>query len=198
MRSDTRPFLAIRRRGARSVIPVSRARPAPLTRGSQTGRYDHVPGLVRVEDCLVGFLTNLARVAEGRTVRTRVWGLGLGAGAMLAGQQTAAAAAPAVAAKSPAEVRVNQVGYSTGASKVAYVMLPATVPSVSFTVTGAHGAVLHGHSSDLISGWNSHYHAVYQLNFSRLRTPGSYRVAISAGGQSATSPAFRVGSGAAL
>jgi endoglucanase len=131
-------------------------------------------------------------------VRTRVWGLGLAAMALLAGQQTAAAAAPAAAAKSPAEVRVNQVGYTTGASKVAYVMLSAAVPSVSFTVTGAHGAVLHGHSSDLISGWNSHYHAVYQLNFSRLRTPGSYRVAISAGGQSATSPAFRVGSGAAL
>jgi endoglucanase len=129
-------------------------------------------------------------------VRTRIWGLGLAAVALLAGQQATASAAPKAAA--PAEVRVNQVGYATGAAKVAYVMLPARVASVSFTVSGAHGVVLRGQSSDFAGGWNSRYHAVYQLDFSRLRRSGSYRITIAAGGQTATSPAFKVASGAAL
>ena len=132
-------------------------------------------------------------------MRTRVWGLGLAAVALLAGQQATASAAPKAAAPAAAaEVRVNQVGYTTGAAKVAYAMLPARVASVSFTVSGGHGVVLRGHSSDFAGGWNSRYHAVYQLDFSRLRRSGSYRIIITAGGQTATSPAFKVASGAAL
>jgi hypothetical protein len=88
-------------------------------------------------------------------VRKSGWGLGLAAMALLVSQQTAAVAAASAttpAAASPAEVRVNQVGYAAGASKVAYVMLPAKVGSVAFTISGAHGVVLRGHSSDFAGG----------------------------------------------
>jgi hypothetical protein len=76
-------------------------------------------------------------------MRTRVWGLGLAAAALVAGHQSApaAAAAPA-AATAPAEVRVNQVGYGVQASKVAFVMLAHRVARVSFTVSGRNGQVL--------------------------------------------------------
>jgi len=102
------------------------------------------------------------------------------------------AATAAKAAAVPAEVRVNQVAYPARGSKVAYVMLPAQVASVMFTVSGSHGVAFRGTSTADVGGWNSHYHAVYELNFSVLRQPGEYRIEASAGGLSARSPAFAV------
>ncbi len=94
----------------------------------------------------------------------------------------------------PAEVRVNQVGYPAVGAKVAYAMLPARVASVAFTVSDSRGVVLRGRSADDVGGWNSRYQAVYKLTFSGLTRPGSsYRIQISAGGQTAQSPAFAVG-----
>jgi len=101
---------------------------------------------------------------------------------------TAQAASPV-----PVAVRVNQVAYPAGGAKVAYAMLPAKVASVAFTVSGSGGVVFRGTSSDDLGSWNSRYRAVYELTFSALRRPGSYRVEVSAGGQSAKSPEFSVG-----
>jgi endoglucanase len=159
-------------------------------------------------------------------VRTTVWGLGLAAVALLAGQQSAALAAavapastgaPAAARagagaragsatrpgagavkSAPAEVRVNQVGYGIHASKVAFVMLAHRVGRVSFTVSGRNGRVLHGVSHHFAGTWNSRYRAVYELNFSSLTWPGRYRITIRAGGRTGRSPAFRVAAPAAL
>jgi len=106
----------------------------------------------------------------------------------------AATAQAATAATTPAEVRVNQVGYPAAGAKVAYAMLPASVASVAFTVSDGGGVVMRGRSTDNVGGWNSRYHAVYKLTFSRLITPGTdYRIEISAGGQTAQSPQFAVG-----
>ena len=121
---------------------------------------------------------------------------------------SAAALAPAIASAGPAsaasgrsaasagsgtpEVRVNQVGYAPGAPKLAFAMLPAKVSSVAFTVTGRHGVVFRGRSRTDAGRWNTSYPAVYRLDFSAVRRPGSYRVTISAGGATATSPAFRI------
>ena len=85
----------------------------------------------------------------------------------------AAAAQPKLAA--PA-VRVNQVGYTPQSPKVAFAMLARPVSSVSFAVIGRHGVVYLGRSADDVGRWNGNYHAVYQLNFSALRRPGSYRI----------------------
>ena len=98
------------------------------------------------------------------------------------------------AAHAPVEVRVNQVGYAPGAQKVAYAMLPAPVAGVPFTVTSGGRVVYRGVSTEDLGGWNPAYRAVYELDFSTLRRPGTYQV--HAG--TAVSPPFRVASGQAL
>jgi endoglucanase len=65
--------------------------------------------------------------------------------------------------------------------------------SVSFTVSGAHGAVLRGRSAADAGYWNQRYQAVYELPFSAVRRPGWYRITVTAGGQSATSPPLTIG-----
>jgi endoglucanase len=118
----------------------------------------------------------------------------------LAGTAGVAATSGAVAGTgaAPLQVRVNQVGYTRGSPKVAFAMLPAKVSQVSFTVSGGHGVVFRGTSGDDVGSWNAAYPAVYQLDFTGLTRPGSYRVAVSAGGASAVSPRFAVASGRAL
>jgi endoglucanase len=92
------------------------------------------------------------------------------------------------------EVRVNQVGYTPTAAKVAYAMLPARVADVPFTVTSGSRVVYRGVSHDDVGYWNSNYPAVYDLDFSSLRAYGTYR--IHAG--NAVSPTFAIASGATL
>src|SRR6516225_1587809 len=102
------------------------------------------------------------------------------------------------ASTTPAEVRVNQVGYPPDSPKVAYAMLPGRVSQVSFTVSGSHGVVFRGRSSSDAGGWNDAYRAVYRLDFTGLRRTGTYRITIHAGSATAVSPAFAVASPAAL
>jgi endoglucanase len=106
-----------------------------------------------------------------------------------------ATAKPATAKPAAAEIRLNQVGYQPGAPKSAYVMLPAKVASVPFTITDAAGKVVYrGVSRDDVGSWNSGYKAVYLLSFSGLRRCGAYQVHV--GG--ATSPTFTIANGTAL
>jgi endoglucanase len=106
-----------------------------------------------------------------------------------------ATAKPATAKPAAAEIRLNQVGYQPGAPKSAYVMLPAKVASVPFTITDAAGKVVYrGVSRDDVGSWNSGYKAVYLLSFSGLRRCGAYQVHV--GG--AKSPTFTIANGTAL
>jgi endoglucanase len=114
--------------------------------------------------------------------------------ALAAAAATAASPASAASAASAAQVRVNQVGYATTASKVAFAMLPARVSDVPFTVTDGSKVVYRGTSTDDLGSWNANYGAVYQLSFSSVRAAGTYR--IHAG--SAVSPSFQVASGQVL
>ncbi|MFY9929304.1 MAG: glycoside hydrolase family 9 protein [Streptosporangiaceae bacterium] len=109
----------------------------------------------------------------------------------------AAGPAAAAAATAAPQVRVNQVGYATGAPKVAYVMLPAAVDRVRFEVITPGGVAYRGTSTDDVGSWNSGYRAVYQLTFSGLTTPGRYQVKVLAPA-AAASPAFTIGSGSQL
>jgi hypothetical protein len=106
------------------------------------------------------------------------------------------AASKAASAKPAApEIRLNQVGYQPNAPKAAYVMLPARVASIPFTVTDAKGTVVYrGVSRDDVGAWNSRYKAVYLLSFSRLHRCGTFRVRAGA----AVSPAFTIANGTAL
>ena len=132
----------------------------------------------------------------------RVRGCLLSMAALLVGAQLlaaggvaqAAATAPARAAQVPAEVRVNQVGYPAAGDKVAFAMLPARVASVAFTVSDGATVVFRGRSTDDVGGWNTRYHAVYELTFSAVSRPGSrYRIQIAAGVQATQSPPFAIG-----
>jgi endoglucanase len=108
---------------------------------------------------------------------------------------------PTAGTAAASQVRVNQVGYAAGAPKVAYAMLTRPASSagaVSFTVAGPTGVVFRGHAARDLGRWNTHYPAVYLLGFSGLSRPGSYRITVRAAGATATSPAFTVGSPAAL
>src|SRR5271169_4800664 len=104
--------------------------------------------------------------------------------------------APKTVNKAP-EVRVNQVGYATGAPKVAFAMLPTKVAAVRFEVVTPYGVAYRGTSTDDLGSWNSGYRAVYQLSFSGVRTPGQYQVKLVSPA-SAVSPVFAIGDGAQL
>ena len=109
-----------------------------------------------------------------------------------AASASSAAAQPAKAA--PVEVRVNQVGYPAHGSKVAFVMLPAKVSQLKWSVTcNACGGYLLGHGGRYVGTWNARYHAVYKLNFSRLTASGRYRIKVAAGGAPGLSPWFQIG-----
>ena len=114
--------------------------------------------------------------------------------------QPATSARPATPAPGQAlpEVRVNQVGYPPAGPKAAYVMLPRQATEVSFTIAGGQGVVFRGSSHQDLGRWNPHYPAVYQLAFSGLTRPGTYRITVHAAGATAVSPAFAVASPAAL
>jgi endoglucanase len=106
-----------------------------------------------------------------------------------------ASAKPATAKPAAPEIRLNQVGYQPSAPKTAYVMLPARVASVPFTVTDATGKVVYrGVSRDDVGTWNSGYRAVYLLSFSGLHRCGTYQVRVG----EAVSPTFKIANGAAL
>ena len=104
--------------------------------------------------------------------------------------------APKTVNKAP-EVRVNQVGYPTGAQKVAFAMLPTKVAAVRFEVITPYGVAYRGTSTDDLGSWNAAYRAVYQLSFSGVDTPGRYQVKLLSPA-SAASPAFIIGDGTQL
>ena len=119
--------------------------------------------------------------------------------AALAGPASPASAAagrsPAVAAP---VVRVNQVGYPAAASKVAFVMLPRHVAVVRWALEGPRGGVyLTGRSAGDLGRWSAAYQAVYRLDFTAFRHPGTYRIAVTSPA-AARSAAFVIGSPRAL
>ncbi|NAS24384.1 hypothetical protein GT755_22180 [Herbidospora sp. NEAU-GS84] len=100
---------------------------------------------------------------------------------------TSMGAAPAWADVTPAHVRVDQVGFLPGESKHAYLMTSGS--GGRFAVVDHRGrTVLTGHAGADRGAWNSGYPHVYDLDVSKLRTPGRYR--IKAGGT--TSAEFQI------
>jgi endoglucanase len=106
------------------------------------------------------------------------------------------AAASAASARGGVLVRVNQVGFPSGAIKSATVLAQAPLRSRAFRVVNAGGAtVLAGRASGDRGSWNARWRHSYPLDFTTLHVPGSYRIVLPAYGQ-ARSPAFTVGEGA--
>ncbi|MCG5212405.1 glycoside hydrolase family 9 protein [Streptosporangium soli] len=106
-----------------------------------------------------------------------------------------AGGSPAVATTAPAGlVRVDQVGFAPAEAKHAYLMTTGT-GAHRFSVVDQRGReVLSGRAGADLGAWNSRYPHVYDLDLTRVRAPGRYRVKAGA----ATSPSFQVGPAAAV
>ena len=104
---------------------------------------------------------------------------------------------PAYAAS--AHVRVNQVGYLTTGSKQAVLMASEAERDATFKVVRVGGGVVYSRpvGSPSSHGWNNVYDKLYVLDFSAVTTPGTYSIHVS-GPVPATSPQFRIATGAAL
>src|SRR5579871_893412 len=96
-------------------------------------------------------------------------------------------------------VRLNQIGYASGAPKRAFLMTPEPDSGVIFRVIDlATGATAFEAPIGADQGaWSSTFSHVYALDFDALTTPGSYRIEVS-GPFPASSPSFRIGAPAAL
>jgi len=92
-------------------------------------------------------------------------------------------------------VRVNQVGYPTGAAKRAYLMSSVAETGATFTVKNQDGATLFtGQVGASLGSWSRVYSFVHPLDFDGLTTPGTYRIEVT-GAVGASSPSFKVDTG---
>ncbi|HLH13749.1 MAG TPA: glycoside hydrolase family 9 protein, partial [Solirubrobacteraceae bacterium] len=108
----------------------------------------------------------------------------------------------AAATASDAFVRVDEVGYATGAAKRAYLMARRSETGRTFVVRSASGeAVLEGLVGASLGSWSKHFPYVYALDFDAVRAPGAYTVSVSGrtgSSSSASSPPFAIAPAAAL
>lgn len=105
---------------------------------------------------------------------------------------------PAARSATVAQVRVNLVGYPSTASKRAYLMAGAAETGATFAVKNSSGTtVASGSIGASLGSWSSSYGYVYPIDFNSVTTAGAYTIVVS-GPSPATSPTFRIDSGAAL
>jgi len=110
------------------------------------------------------------------------------------GSHRTPAGAPAAA------IRVDQVGYPTGALKQAEIMTkskPASALHWVVVQAGSCAVAASGLARPDLGAWSKRYGWVWGAGFSGVHTPGSYRVGIL-NDPSAASPWFRVGPAAQL
>jgi endoglucanase len=105
----------------------------------------------------------------------------------------------AIPAWGAAYVRVNQVGYVSGAAKRAYLMASGVETGATFSILNSSGATVFGPAAigAKLGSWSSSYPDVYALDFDSFVTAGTYTISVS-GPIAATSPSFKVDSAANL
>ncbi|WP_250008938.1 glycoside hydrolase family 9 protein [Actinoplanes sp. M2I2] len=117
------------------------------------------------------------------------------AGALLAGGCVACDRGPSAP---EALVRVDQVGYAPGETKVAYLLSPRAAADVRVTVVDASGKVVLSPAVGAGRGpWNAGFPDVRPIDLSGLREHDVYRVRVT-GAVRAESPPFRVAPAADL
>jgi hypothetical protein len=95
-------------------------------------------------------------------------------------------------------IRVDQVGYLAGETKIAMLLTPRDVSGATGTVVDAGGHAVGTAPIGRSRGrWNSSYPYVQPIDLTGVTEPGTYRVRVT-GKVSAESPPFRVGTGPAL
>ncbi|MET9108456.1 glycoside hydrolase family 9 protein [Streptomyces zhihengii] len=117
--------------------------------------------------------------------------------ALLAGALSAAllspvaGASPATAAADPSAVRVNQIGYLTGADKIATVVTGASSP-LAWELRATADNALVAAGTTRVHGWDrASGDQVHQADFSAVTRAGEYRLTVASAG---TSVPFTVGS----
>src|SRR5579863_798232 len=90
-------------------------------------------------------------------------------------------------------VRVNQVGYVSGASKRAYLMASGAETGATFAVKDSSGATVFGPAAigTSLGSWSGSYPDVYALDFDSFMTAGTFSISVS-GPIAASSPNFKV------
>ena len=97
-----------------------------------------------------------------------------------------------------AYVRLDQVGYAPGESKIAYLLAPRDATRATVTVVDAYGEkVLTVPVGASRGSWNKNLPDVRPLDLSALREPGTYRLKVD-GAVRAESPPFQIGTAAEL
>jgi len=101
----------------------------------------------------------------------------------------------AVAHSQSAFVRVNQVGYVSGAAKRAYLMASGSETGATFSIKNSSGTTVFGPAAigANLGSWSNGYPDVYALDFDSLISAGTYSIAVS-GPIAASSPSFKVDS----
>jgi len=101
----------------------------------------------------------------------------------------------AVAQSQTAFVRVNQVGYVSGASKRAYLMASGVETGATFSIKNSSGITVFGPAAigANLGSWSNGYPDVYALDFDSLVSAGTYSIVVS-GPIAASSPTFKVDS----
>ena len=122
---------------------------------------------------------------------TRILLVAVAAVAIVGGAAGTGRAGPATAF-----VRVNQVGYPSGASKRAYLLSSAPETGAVFRVKDAGGStVFKAPVGNSLGSWNDAYPYVYPLDFDAVTGPGTDTISVG-GPVPAVSPSFRVDTGA--
>jgi endoglucanase len=97
-----------------------------------------------------------------------------------------------------AQVRVDQVGYATYATKRAYLMAPRAESGTVFRVVDTSGVdVFDGRAITDVGSWSAAYPHVYALDFDGVQRAGRYTIVVGSPA-SASSPAFHIDSPAHL
>ncbi|WP_405581149.1 glycoside hydrolase family 9 protein [Streptomyces sp. NBC_01190] len=101
--------------------------------------------------------------------------------------------AQTAAADTTALVRVNQVGYAESGAKEAFVLTRSAVAGARWRLLdGRGGVVAAGRTKASVGSWNAAYPAVYPIDFSSVRAPGSYHLVVT-GTAAGHSPVFTIG-----
>ena len=84
-----------------------------------------------------------------------------------------------------AYIRVNQIGYASGASKRAYLMASGVETGATFSILSSSGVTVYGPATigANVGSWSSSYPDVYALDFDGFVTAGTYTINVSGRGQ---------------
>src|SRR5579863_1393349 len=102
-----------------------------------------------------------------------------------------------ISSAASAYIRINQIGYTTSATKRAYLMASAAETGATFAVKNSSGTTVYSAAVGTSVGKWGTFADVYALDFDSVTTTGTYTISV-ASPIAATSPAFKIDTAANL